>query len=311
MTQHQFVGGFVLLSTALTYCIVKYWPAPKRARVPLWGWVGLGIMVLAAWLLHRGVSCVGQFFTPLSWTGYILFIDGLVHALTGQSRLAAGRRDLLFLAFWSFALWLVFEAYNVRLRNWRYVGLPESALVRSVGYVWSFATIWPAIFQTADFLGAVGVGQKGWDRRIRFGRNELFCLGGIGLVLVTMPVLVPTSVGCYLFGAVWLGFIFLLDPINYHWGGRSLLRDMERGQPATLYSYALAGILCGILWEFWNYWATAKWVYTFPIGQSLKVFEMPLPGYLGFPAFALECFVMYEFLRTCRRQVSGIRCWAT
>jgi len=39
----------------------------------------------------------------------------------------------------------------------------------------------------------------------------------------------------------------------------------------------------------------------FPILQGWKVFEMPLPGYLGFPAFALECFVMYEFLRTLRR----------
>jgi hypothetical protein len=29
----------------------------------------------------------------------------------------------------------------------------------------------------------------------------------------------------------------------------------------------------------------------------MKLFEMPLPGYLGFPAFALECFTMYVMLR--------------
>jgi hypothetical protein len=27
------------------------------------------------------------------------------------------------------------------------------------------------------------------------------------------------------------------------------------------------------------------------------VFEMPVPGYLGFPAFGLECFTMYVFVR--------------
>jgi hypothetical protein len=31
--------------------------------------------------------------------------------------------------------------------------------------------------------------------------------------------------------------------------------------------------------------------------ENLKVFEMPVPGYLGFPAFAFECFTMYVFVR--------------
>ena len=65
-----------------------------------------------------------------------------------------------------------------------------------------------------------------------------------------------------------------------------------------------AGWTCGILWEFWNYWAAAKWIYIFPIGQSSKVFEMPLLGYLGFLPFALECKVMYEFVRTVRKQLA-------
>jgi hypothetical protein len=53
-----------------------------------------------------------------------------------------------------------------------------------------------------------------------------------------------------------------------------------------------------VLWEFWNYWARAKWHYAVPIMEQLKIFEMPVPGYLGFPAFAVECFTMYVFVRT-------------
>jgi len=34
-----------------------------------------------------------------------------------------------------------------------------------------------------------------------------------------------------------------------------------------------------------------------PIMEDLKIFEMPVPGYLGFPAFAFECFTMYVFVR--------------
>jgi hypothetical protein len=59
----------------------------------------------------------------------------------------------------------------------------------------------------------------------------------------------------------------------------------------------LSGFLCGILWEFWNYWARTKWHYTVPIMANTRIFEMPVPGYLGFPAFAIECFAMYVFVR--------------
>jgi len=51
------------------------------------------------------------------------------------------------------------------------------------------------------------------------------------------------------------------------------------------------------LWEFWNYWARTKWIYSVPILERFKVFEMPVAGYLGFPAFALECFTMYAIVR--------------
>jgi hypothetical protein len=91
---------------------------------------------------------------------------------------------------------------------------------------------------------------------------------------------------------VWLGFIFLLDPVNARLGGPTLAADRNR----TI-NLLLSGLLCGVLWEFWNYWSGAKWHYTVPIMEHVKIFEMPLPGYLGFPPFALECFTMFVSLR--------------
>ena len=92
-------------------------------------------------------------------------------------------------------------------------------------------------------------------------------------------------------------FIFFLDPVNYWLGGRSLWRDLKEGKPKTLYSLLGSGLVCGWLWEFWNYWAGAKWHYTVPILGHIKIFEMPFLGYLGFPPFAVECFILYEFLK--------------
>ncbi len=53
--------------------------------------------------------------------------------------------------------------------------------------------------------------------------------------------------------------------------------------------------MCGIFGEFWNYWAEAKWLYIFPILEDWRVFEMPLAGFIGFPPFAIEIFVLYVF----------------
>ena len=112
--------------------------------------------------------------------------------------------------------------------------------------------------------------------------------------MLVSPLIVPPAVAPYMAAPVWLGFIFLLDPINARLGAERLMpgRRMDR-----IVNLSLSGLLCGVLWECWNYWAHAKWHYTVPIMEDLKLFEMPLPGYLGFPAFALECFTMYVFVR--------------
>jgi hypothetical protein len=43
-------------------------------------------------------------------------------------------------------------------------------------------------------------------------------------------------------------------------------------------------------------WAFTKWTYIFPLGQNWKFFEMPLVGFLGFLPFAVEYFVMFQFI---------------
>ena len=64
-----------------------------------------------------------------------------------------------------------------------------------------------------------------------------------------------------------------------------------------------AGLVCGVWWEAWNCFAITKWVYTLPVLNCFKVFEMPLPGYVGFAPFALECAVMYNFMQALEARV--------
>ena len=92
-----------------------------------------------------------------------------------------------------------------------------------------------------------------------------------------------------IFFLVWVGFALLLDRINRRLSLPSFLGDFSEGFARRFWGFLLAGWICGWLWEFWNYWAAAKWNYTLPMFQNLKLFEMPAPGYLGFVPSAVEC----------------------
>ncbi len=295
--------GLLLVGVTVGFFGLRYFRKPKKGQFSSWGWAGLGILFLAETSLLLGVRWVAIYFTPLCWTAYLLIIDAAVVSLKGTSRMAKAARGFFILALTSIPLWLIFEAYNLRMQNWTYVGLPSNALLRNLGYGWSFATIWPAIFETADFVQALGFFKKPIRPHAAFTRGSRGGFVFLGLMFLIVPVVVPSHLGRYLFGPVWAGFLLLLDPLNYRWGGRSLLREWEEGSGTLFWSLVVSGLVCGVFWEFWNYWAAARWVYIFPILQGWRIFAMPIPGYLGFPAFALECFVMYEFLRVVARLI--------
>ena len=106
-------------------------------------------------MLFRGVDPVATYFTPIAWSAYILIADGAVLAITGRSRLHDAPVTLARMALLSIPLWLIFEAYNLRLGNWTYVGVPHEWAAALAGYGWAFATITPAIFETSDLVQAL------------------------------------------------------------------------------------------------------------------------------------------------------------
>ena len=50
--------------------------------------------------------------TPIAWTGYIFFADGLIWKIRGESPIRNARAEMVFLALVSVPLWVVFELYN-------------------------------------------------------------------------------------------------------------------------------------------------------------------------------------------------------
>ena len=193
---------------------------------------------------------------------------------------------------WSVIIWTFFEAVNLVMQNWYYSNVVPITIVRWLGYSFAYATVLPGIFETVELLETMGFFRKSKVKPLSINRRVLTVLFCIGIVFLITPLLFPR----YCFPLIWGSLIFLLEPINYLRGGKSLLRKWEEGRAGKLLLLLTAGMICGILWEFWNFWARTKWVYTVPFFDELKVFEMPVLGFLGFPPFAVECYVIYNFI---------------
>ena len=92
----------------------------------------------------------------------------------------------------------------------------------------------------------------------------------------------------------WLSVFFILEPINWRLGYRTLLQHTSARNWRPLLALWIGTLVCGFFWEFWNYWSFPKWVYHVPFVGFGRIFEMPILGYGGYLPFALEVFALYH-----------------
>src|SRR5260221_14670779 len=121
--------------------------ASSKPRFPLYGYVGIAIMLGAEGLLFGGNQFVGHWFTPIVWTGYILFADALVLKLEGRSLVTGDRREFVIIVLVSIAGGGLFGVYNApRFWKsdlglwWHYYNLQPDPFLRRVGYALGFGT---------------------------------------------------------------------------------------------------------------------------------------------------------------------------
>ncbi|MCB2188207.1 MAG: hypothetical protein KQJ78_17445 [Deltaproteobacteria bacterium] len=253
----------------------------------------LAVLVGALGGAALGVTWVKVWFYPLLWWSYIFLVDSQVQRHAGNSLWIDRRRTFWFLAGASVVFWFAWEAVNLRLADWEYLGVPRQIWLRWPLAFLSYATVLPGVLETYELLtvyGAKGDGGLRWGhnvRPLRLGRSwRGWCLA-TGLAGLVLPLAWP---GLF-FPLVWLALFFLLEPLNYRQGLPSLMAAWERGDLSPLVRLLLAGLICGVVWESGNWPALARWRYTIPYLAEPRIFAMPLAGYLGFAPFAVECYV--------------------
>ncbi len=236
-----------------------------------------------------------------AWWSYVLVVDALNRRLGGPSLFRGRAREFLRLCGVSVVLWTLFEALNLRLGNWYYVMDHPSRAARWLGGVVAFATVLPAILGTESLLSKVRRLRHVPVSPLRWSRRRDVASLAVGVACLLLPLLWPDV----FFPLAWGSLVFLLEPWNRRHARRSVLRDLEAGEAGPFLRTLLAGLVCGLLWELWNFWARTKWVYSVPGFEALKVFEMPLLGFLGFPPFAVECLSAVHFLEAWRERAES------
>ncbi len=278
-------------------------------------WAGIVVMANLELLLLLAVQHIlsgpwadfGRFirvnFTPLIWSGFLPFLLGALSQWDHFNWLKAYRFRLAILWLWSVPAWCFFDWINfyfmvdpaTGLHAWNYQGIPANHVDRFAGYLLAFAAIAPAMLLTAELWMRLGLKKWNSRRGVRIKPIVQIVCFLLGMGFFAGPFIEQSPIADLM---LWVSWIFLLDPVNY-WAGRpSIIGDWIAGRWGRTFALMFGGLTCGFLWEFWNYWALAKWTYHLPFlgwWQHIKYFEMPVPGLLGFLSFGVEIWVMWQF----------------
>ena len=193
-------------------------------------------------------------------------------------------------------LWWIFELMNLKAANWNYNNIEGAvALSNAIWKTVYFSTVLPALFETYELIRSIHLFDKvRLHKKHRITKHFLQVMMALGIASFLLPLIFSK----YFYPLVWIAFFFILDPINYLHKQPSIIGHLKDRKLAVPLSLLFAGIVMGLLWEFWNYFAVTKWYYDVPFLGFFKVFEMPILGYLGYFPFAFELYAMYWFIRS-------------
>lgn len=272
----------------------------RRYGFPWWGWVGVAVMAVGwvvAWNRFECCRAIQRYPYVAQWAGFIVMVNALCVKRRGHSPLTDHPRQYLLLFPASSLFWWFFEYLNRYVWNWFYVGVPGIGPVEYVIFeTVCFASVLPGVVAVAALLGtfrafddAAYSGMAKVD--VRSGAS-VAALAGLMLFGLAGIVFIPEFAYPFLWISPLMGFVLIQVLLKE----KSVLDVLKDGSWGIVFRYAVAAFLCGLVWETWNYYSLAKWLYNVPWVERWKVWEMPILGFAGYLPFGMECAAIAHWI---------------
>lgn len=270
-------------------------PISSRGKFPLWGWGALALL-FGSWVVtwsrfewFRPYQVLLSYF-PI-WMGYILTMNALCLWRKGSSPLTDHPLAYALTFPVSSLFWWFFEYLNRFVWNWYYLGISElSAVTYTLYATLCFASVLPAVYATAEFLGTFrffddrNYEGMSWCPDVRSPVSRVV-LAMLSLVGLTGIVFFPD----YAYPLLWISPLMVFVFVQVLLGEKCVLDCVKFGNWGLVFRFEVAALVCGFCWETWNYYALAKWVYAVPWVHGWQIWEMPIIGFAGYLPFGVEC----------------------
>jgi hypothetical protein len=217
---------------------------------------------------------------PIVWWGLLLMVDAYNQRRHGMSLWHARISHFLLITIpVSVLLWLLFEVLNLAAPQWRYKGAIDNLHAQvSFGFI-AFATVIPIMVESYWLLGGPFCLPATFSRAFQKWRAASILAG---LLFAAIPLFNDVF---WFNQGIWLTPALVLLPFTTI----EPCENPGRFVRAVVFS----GLLAGFFWELLNYWSRTHWEYLILPGAP-HLFQMPVPGYLGFIPFSLTALVVYE-----------------
>jgi hypothetical protein len=236
-------------------------------------------------------------FTPL-WLSFILFANALEYRRTGKCLMTHRTRFFLLLFPMSGVFWWYFEFLNQFVENWYYEVPRYNSLEYFLSGTLPFSTVLPAVLSVREWFIS--------RQRLQLAFTDFLAIRpsypkATAWVVLAGSGAVLTGIGVYpdfLFAFLWVSPLLIILSFKTLAGEKHILEGITRGDWRFGMASALAGLVCGVFWELWNFYSLARWEYAIPFVQRFELFEMPLLGYAGYLPFGLECAAVGSLLES-------------
>ena len=161
-----------------------------------------------------------------------------------------------------------------------------------------FSTVLPAVTAIAAWLGTFRIfSDDAFADMMRVNLRSpvaIAVMAALSVIGLTGIVIVPQ----FAYPLLWISPLMVFVIVQLFLKEPCSLNGLASGNWSLVIRFATAAFICGLVWETWNFYSMAKWIYAVPYVHRFQIWEMPILGFAGYLPFGMECAAVAGWIST-------------